>query len=366
MEAKKLLKTLFALHSPSDCEDDMREFILNWVKSNIQGAVCEWDATGNVYVTKGTADAYPCIVAHMDQVQDIHSEDFMVIDNNEIMFGYSPSNKQMEGLGADDKVGIWVALCCLKTEPNLKCAFFVGEEVGCVGSNDCDMDFFSDCMYVIQCDRKGRNDFISDAGCTELCSKEFIQDIGLELFGYREEHGLMTDVMTLKDRGLKVSACNISCGYYDPHTSHEFIVIKDVTCCLAFVRNILKRCTRTYPHESQSYGYAGYGRSWTYGRYGRGYYGGFSKHKQSKTQKGQRKNEQSAQNQKEREDTMRTIRADIDNLVCTRPSMSDDDICYEILAAYSALDGLTSGDVYKMISESRALNYMDYDYDYDD
>jgi hypothetical protein len=37
----------------------------------------------------------------------------------------------MEGLGADDKNGIWIALQCLKKYDTVKVAFFVSEEVGC-------------------------------------------------------------------------------------------------------------------------------------------------------------------------------------------------------------------------------------------
>lgn len=362
MEAKKLLKKLFTIHSPSDEESEMREFIIDWVKSNVPSAEWVCDQTGNLYVTKGMTDKYPCIVAHMDQVQEIHSKDFRVIENDEIMFGYSPSNKQMEGLGADDKVGIWIALCCLKSEENLKCVFFVGEEVGCVGSSRCDMAFFNDCMYVLQCDRKGRNDFITNAGYVELCSDEFVQDAGLDLFGYEEEHGLMTDVMTLKENGLKVSAANMSCGYYEPHTSHEFIVISDVVWCLEFVRNILRNCTRTYPHEAEVdiYGYGRYGGYPYGGFYGRelhGTSGGYNYHKQTGSKKHNAKI--SAKKKKEQEDLMYEINSEVDYMVCNCPEMSDDDICYEILAMYPQLVHLTSAEVYALIAQSRATNYMD-------
>ena len=39
---------------------------------------------------------------------------------------------------------------------------------------------------------------------------------------------MMTDVLELKEKGLKVSCLNLSCGYYEPHTDHEFTVKKDL------------------------------------------------------------------------------------------------------------------------------------------
>jgi hypothetical protein len=60
---------------------------------------------------------------------------------------------------------------------------------------------------------------------------------------------MMTDVLTLKENGLAVSCVNLSCGYYDPHSDHEFIVKRDLLNCLSFVEHIIENCTKTYPHE---------------------------------------------------------------------------------------------------------------------
>jgi hypothetical protein len=53
-------------------------------------------------------------------------------------------------------------------------------------------------------------------------------------------YGAMTDVMELKDQGLKVAAANISCGYYRPHTSREYIHIKEMRYTLDFVTTLLR------------------------------------------------------------------------------------------------------------------------------
>ena len=243
----KLLKQLYSIHSKSGKENKMRRFIIKYVKRKIKDARIVKDTTGNIYITKGDAETYPVIVAHLDQVQENHSKDFTVMEVNGVLFGYSSKNRRFEGLGADDKNGIWIALKCLKYDA-IKLAFFVGEEIGCIGSNQADMDFFKDARFVIQPDRRGKDDLITSICGLELCSKEFISAVNAEKFGYRENDGLMTDIETLKTNGLELSAVNLSCGYFRPHTNEEFTVVKDLENCLAFVQHIIETCTDTYPH----------------------------------------------------------------------------------------------------------------------
>ena len=45
------------------------------------------------------------------------------------------------------------------------------------------MKFFDDCRFVLQCDRKGNSDFITNASCTELCSDDFLKDANISKFG---------------------------------------------------------------------------------------------------------------------------------------------------------------------------------------
>ena len=242
----------------------MRKFVKWYIRTNIPEATITTDQIGNIYVTKGEADTYPCLAAHLDQVQRLHSKDFEAIETRDIIIGFSRKNKRQEGLGADDKVGVWINLKCLLKFDHLKAVFFVGEETGCVGSGKCDMTFFDDCRFVIQCDRRNGNDLITTiGGWTQLCSPEFIKDIHPELFGYKEEQGLITDVGELKERGLKVSAINLSCGYYEPHTDREFVIKSEVVNCLAFVEHIITTCTKVYHHEDDdSYFFGGYGADW--------------------------------------------------------------------------------------------------------
>lgn len=246
----QLLKKLYHVHAPSQQEEPMRVFIKQYVSDICPDAVVNEDDAGNIYITQGNDATYPCVVAHMDQVQRFHPDDFTIIRSHGAIFGYSPSHRSFCGLGADDKNGIFVALECLRFYPVMKCAFFVSEEIGCIGSKRADMSFFADCRFVLQPDRRGSSDIITSIAATKLCSKEFLEDAAPDMFLYKPTNGAMTDVLTLKQRGLNVSCVNLSCGYYDPHTNKEHTNTGDLLQCLALVRHIIETCTKVYTHTA--------------------------------------------------------------------------------------------------------------------
>jgi hypothetical protein len=268
----ELLKALYEIHSPSGSEKKLKRFIKRWVANNIEGVVCTWDNAGNVYFTKGESETYPVVVAHLDQVQKAHAKDFKAVITEDIIFGYSPSEKEYQGLGADDKNGLWIALKCLQTFDVIKVAFFVGEEIGCVGSSKCDMNFFADARFVVEPDRRGGNDLITEISCMDIASEAFLNSFDYASFGYKKTSGMMTDVLELTERGIGVACINMSCGYYNPHTDEEFTVISDLLNALDLVEHIITTCTDVYPHDA-TYSYGGkYGKHYGYG-YGYGYGG---------------------------------------------------------------------------------------------
>lgn len=244
----KLLKQLFKVFSPSGHEGPMIHFLWRWITENVPEAIIELDDEHcNLYITKGSGPTYPCMAAHMDQVQKNHSTDFQAIETRDIIFGYSPKRKTHEGLGADDKVGIWMCLKCLQKYDNIKIAFFSQEETGCIGSENAVLEFFGDCRFIIQPDRRGSDDIITSI-FTDLCSEEFLEATGYKSYGFKPTDGLTTDVGTMKDNGLGISCINLSCGYYEPHTDHEYIVKRDVKHTLKFIQHIIETCTDVYPH----------------------------------------------------------------------------------------------------------------------
>lgn len=262
----ELLFNLYKIHSMSGQENPMRKFIKSYVRNNIPGASVE-QKDKNIYIVKGESETYPCVVAHLDQVQTKHSKDFKVFESDGILFGYSAQNKRQEGLGADDKNGIWVALKCLERFDNIKVAFFHSEEIGTVGSDNADMNFFKDVRFVLEADRRNGGDLITNIGGM-IASNEFINDIMpyAEARGYKETTGLLTDVETLSDNGLGVSAINMSCGYYNPHTDEECTDVSELENCLAFAMDIIENCTNVYTFERQAPSYSSWGKLWDWGK----------------------------------------------------------------------------------------------------
>lgn len=242
----KLFKKLAAIHSESCRENKMRGFISAWIKRNVPAASVTEDVSGNMYIKRGDSDTYPCVVAHLDQVQDEYPEDIKIQETSDIIFSWSPSLKSQCGLGADDKCGIWIALKMLKKHPAIKIAFFSGEESGCVGSCRADMDFFADVRFVIEPDRRGFSDIITSIGGLDICSLEFLEAMPYEKYGFKETRGAMTDVETLVSQGIGVACINVSCGYYEPHTSDEYVIKEDMLNTLAFIDEVIETCTDRY------------------------------------------------------------------------------------------------------------------------
>jgi len=238
---------LYKIFSPSRNERKIKKFIRRYC-ANIPGISVKTDPAGNIYATKGIADNYPVICSHLDQVQRSHSKDFDVINHNGVLLGYSNNNKRQEGLGADDKNGVFVCLECLRILDTVKCAFFVGEEIGCYGSEKADIEFFQNARFIIEADRRNAGDLITDI-CGPVCSDDFLTAI-LPIcykYGYKTEYGLMTDIKALLNNGVNVSCINVSCGYYHPHTDEEITVLSELCNCLDFILEIVNTITGVFP-----------------------------------------------------------------------------------------------------------------------
>ena len=136
----KLLYSLLAIESESHDSSVMEAFILSYARRR------RWDIAtdhlGNIYLTKGRAEVFPCIVAHMDTVHAITGESITPVTIEGRVTGMHASTMQQTGIGGDDKCGLYCALEIMGKLPACKAAFFVDEEVGCLGSSAADMDFF--------------------------------------------------------------------------------------------------------------------------------------------------------------------------------------------------------------------------------
>ncbi len=255
-----LLKQIYAAHSLSGKEGKRRKVVRDYVRKNIPDCTMFTDPAGNLFITRGQSDTYPCIAAHLDMVCETRSRDFNTYETDEILFGFSLKNRRQESAGMDDGNGIFAAILMLERFPVMKVALFTREEVGAQGASECDLSWFDDCRFVIEPDRKGGTDIITDNGWITLCSDEFLKATGYEAYGYKPTTGLLTDVFCLKERGLAVSAINLSIGYIEHHTNREVTVKADLERGIDFIAHVIETCMDVYPHISED--------DYSWGRYG--------------------------------------------------------------------------------------------------
>lgn len=270
-EMKSRMREVLETQATSYDYDDTLLFIAD--KCEQYGATeVEFDRFDNLYVTKGKADVYPCVVSHTDTVHDIY-KGYEVIEKRGNFFGFDTSTMKQVGVGGDDKVGIWVCLEMLKHFDNIKVVFFAQEEIGCIGSAQADKDFFKDVGFAFECDRKGNSDFVQTSSGVKMFDDSFKSKITpvLKSYGYSITEGGLTDVHEIA-QDMDISCANMSCGYYNPHSSSEYVNIKDAINTCRLVKDLVD-CLgeNSYPHKAEhsygSYGsyYGGYGSYQAYG-----------------------------------------------------------------------------------------------------
>ena len=287
MDYKQLLIDTLSVQTSSGKEEKMIAYIKEFVTKNVPSAKVEVK-DNNVYVTKGVAEYYPCVVAHTDTVHDMY-QDFGVYERDDVLFAFSSDTETQVGIGGDDKVGVWIGLAMLLVKDAIKCAFFHSEEIGCVGSSAADMDFFSNVGYVFQSDRRGCKDFVTNIYSTDLSSKDFQDTIQqtINSRGYNFSNGGLTDVYQLKENGLDVCVANMSSGYYSPHSDKEVVCISDAVNCMSMISELIDLLGENlYSHKAESrYDmYGGY--DWGYNAYGYGHRWGGGKKKRKKKKRG--------------------------------------------------------------------------------
>lgn len=211
------------------------------------------DSEGNIFNLNNKNR--PLLSAHMDTVQrakDI-TQAFDIgfnIDKELIFRGESC-------IGADDKVGVFIALEQLRRTPTVNFLFTTGEESGALGSKYFVKDpknvekLQKNVSYGLILDRKNGYDIIGESN--SYCTKEFqetLKDLG---YGYSPTWGSLSDANTLK---VYFSCVNLSVGYYNPHTDNEYVNIEEMENCQDFIAEILETVTSRYePYKYKSYSY---------------------------------------------------------------------------------------------------------------
>ena len=244
-----LLYGLLSVPSFSGKEKWMQYYIMEYARrKDIPASI---DDKGNIYLCRGSlseGEFYPCVTAHMDTV---HSRQIPFIEANkkiplqtEVVNGNHLIFAEDFGLGGDDKAGIVIALTIMEMLPACKAVFFVEEEIGCGGSEVAELSWFRDVGYIIAFDAPGRNCASWSCGGELLFDKTFYEKFLREL---GNKHGLTnfeahpyTDVMMLR-MNTCLACMNFSAGYYNHHTSIEYVVAEDMDQAVAMGLHLINR-----------------------------------------------------------------------------------------------------------------------------
>jgi hypothetical protein len=130
-------------------------------------------------------------------------------------------------LGADDKAGVTILLWLIKNNIPGLYYFFIGEEVGCVGSSAASVygQFKGFYDRVISFDRRGTNSIITYQSSSRSCSDDFAKDLSTQLNKFSnlyykpDDTGVYTDSAEFVD--IVPECTNISVGYQSEHTFRE-------------------------------------------------------------------------------------------------------------------------------------------------
>ena len=242
MDKQKLNKFIELLSIPSSSNNEkmMDDYITRWLDSKDYSY--NIDLTGNIIVSKGCEEYKPCIVSHIDTVHDIKTYYNKIVQSKDKKDGHTILSSP-QGIGGDDKCGIFACMEMLDHFNNINCVFFTKEETGQIGSNGIDLIEFDDSGYILQLDRWGANDFIDMYWGSKSTSVEFdhvFSPLGYR-YGYSSNEGLITDSMVLFERNVNLSCVNISCGYYQHHTINEYIDTNIFQNSLNFTRDLITK-----------------------------------------------------------------------------------------------------------------------------
>lgn len=165
-----------------------------------------------------------CLMAHLDTVFPKAPTDIFYDPIKSVL--WSP-----EGLGADDRAGVYAIIKILDGGFHPHIIFTTDEEKGGLGADElgklaCPFN----AKYIIELDRRNTNDCVFyDCG-----NEDFIKYI--QSFGFVKSYGSFSDISILCPQ-WKVCGVNLSVGYQNEHSYSEFLNIK----ALERTINILKK-----------------------------------------------------------------------------------------------------------------------------
>lgn len=167
------------------------------------------------------------VVAHLDTV---HTKPIKSVWRN-----YDNSNliTSPEGIGGDDRCGVYIILQLIKRGYRPSVLFTLDEEIGGLGAQVfCQAVKKLDVNFILEFDRRGATDVVA----YDDENKELLKAI--EKFGFKKSYGSFSDISWICPH-YKISGVNLSSGYYNAHTKEEFIDFSEVNTIIKKATKIL-------------------------------------------------------------------------------------------------------------------------------
>lgn len=185
------------------------------------------------------------LMAHMDTV--FGNPKHLIFKGNTIT--------STNGLGADDRAGVYGILHLLDQGYRPTVILLEDEEIGCVGAKKfIASDIRVHARFIIELDRQGKNDCVF-YDCDNEDFTQYIED-----FGFKSAYGTYSDISVIAP-ALGISAVNLSVGYYGQHTKNEFLDLTELDATLNKVAKIFENlpdATFEYKESQWTYWYSKY------------------------------------------------------------------------------------------------------------
>ncbi len=218
----------------NDNEYDLLEKLLSVKQSTLLKIMRRYlaDKYDSVISTKdylyAKGDIPVLLVAHLDTVHKYPVSSLYYDRQKNVL--WSP-----DGLGADDRAGVFSIIQILKAGLRPSVLFTTDEELGCVGARLFSYehpDPISPLNCIIELDRMGHDDCVF-YGCD---NPEFTSYI--ESFGFKTQRGSFSDISDICPM-WEIAGVNLSVGYYDEHSFSEHLFVDAMFDTIDKVKQIL-------------------------------------------------------------------------------------------------------------------------------
>ena len=202
---------------------DLKKYVAKELKITHNKVISE---DGFVYA-QGT---FPVLlVAHLDTVHKSLPTHILYDDKND-------SLSSPQGIGGDARCGVYMILELIKKH-HCSVLFCEDEEIGAIGAEK----FINTALakklqfnYIIEFDRRGKNDAVFYD-----CDNELFEEFITEEY-YKTSFGSFSDISVLAPF-LCCAAVNLSCGYYNAHTTNEYVILSEMQESINAASKILAR-----------------------------------------------------------------------------------------------------------------------------